>query len=345
MINYTKEVIAIVPARSGSKTVPHKNIRSFAGKPLLAHSVDQALKSGTVNRVLLSTDSEQYAQIGKQYGAAVPFLRPVEISGDLSTDLECFKHALEWLAKNEGGVPEFIVHLRPTHPNRRPSDIARGIELLRQHPEWDSVRSVVVAPETPFKMWFRNDLGELTPVINTNIKEAHSRPRQGLPSTFLQNANIDVIRSRTILEKNSVAGDRIGSLLMEEIHDIDTHEQFARAEQFFVWSNGIPEGKTFVFDIDGVIATITPGNNYELAGPLTDNIQRINRIFEAGNQIVLFTARGSATGIDWSTTTQRQMNTWGVKHHKLFFGKPAADYYIDDKLISLETLSQIDKIS
>jgi len=345
MIRYTNEIIAIVPARSGSKTVTHKNIRTFAGKPLLAHSIEQAKNSGAVHRVLLSTDSKHYAEIGKQYGAVVPFLRPAEISGDLSTDLECFKHALEWLVINEGAVPEFIVHLRPTHPNRRPSDITRAIELLHQHPEWDSVRSVVVAPETPFKMWFRNDLGELTSVIHTDIKDAHSRPRQGLPTTFLQNANIDVIRTRTILEKNSVAGDRIGSLLMQEIHDIDTHEQFACAERSFVWSNGIPAGKIFVFDIDGVIATITPSNNYELANPLTDNIQRINRIYEAGNQIVLFTARGSATGIDWSATTKRQMNEWGVKHHKLFFGKPAADYYVDDKLISLETLSQIDKIS
>jgi len=345
MLRYTDEVIAIVPARSGSKTVPHKNIRTFAGKPLMVHSIEQALSSGAVNRVILSTDSEQYAEIGKQHGAAVPFLRPAEISGDFSTDLECFKHSLEWLKKNEGAVPELIVHLRPTHPNRRPADIARAIESLRRHPEWDSIRSVVTAPETPYKMWFRNDLGELTPVINSDIKEAHSRPRQGLPGTFLQNANIDVIRSRTILEKSSVAGDRVGSLLMEEIHDIDTHAQFARAEESFIWSNGIPVGKTFVFDIDGVIATITPGNNYELAGPLVDNIKRINRIYEAGNHIVLFTARGSATGIDWSMTTQRQMNEWGVKHHKLFFGKPAADYYIDDKLISLETLSQIDKIS
>ena len=342
---YSSEVIAIIPARSGSKTVPHKNIRTFAGKPLLAHSISQALDSGVVNRVILSTDSERYAEIGKQYGAAVPFLRPAEISGDFSTDLECFKHALEWLNKNEGQVPEFIAHLRPTHPNRRPADIARAIELLRQHPEWDSIRSVVAAPETPYKMWFRNDLGELTPVINSDIKEAHSRPRQGLPSTFLQNANIDIIRSRTILEKNSVAGERVGSLLMKEIHDIDTYAQFTRAEESFIWSNGIPTGKTFVFDIDGVIATITPGNNYELAGPLVDNIKRINRIYEAGNHIVLFTARGSATGINWSATTQRQMNEWGVKHHKLMFGKPAADYYIDDKLISLETLSQIDKIS
>jgi len=345
MTIYSEEVIAIVPARSGSKSVPHKNIQTFAGKPLLAHSIEQALASGAVSRVLLSTDSPEYAEIGRRHGAIAPFLRPPEISGDASTDLECFQHALGWLAEHEDAVPGTIVHLRPTHPNRSASDIARAVRLLHEHPEWDSVRSVVPAPETPFKIWFRNELGELEPVIKTDIKEAHSRPRQSLPKTFLQNANIDVIRSRTIIEKGSVAGSRVGSLLMEEFHDIDTHEQFARAEQAFVWSNGLPKGKTFVFDIDGVIATITPGNNYALAGPLVDNIRRINRLHEAGNTIVLFTARGSATGLDWTDVTRRQMSEWGVRHHRLMFGKPAADHYVDDKMMGLDTLAQLDTIS
>lgn len=344
MARYTDEVLAIVPARSGSKSVPHKNIRTFAGKPLLAHSVEQALASGVVNRVLLSTDSPEYAEIGRRHGAVAPFLRPPEISGDASTDLECFQHALGWLAEHEDAVPGTIVHLRPTHPNRRPEDIARAVRLLHEHPEWDSVRSVVPAPETPFKMWFRNDRGELEPVIRTDIPEAHSRPRQGLPRTFLQNANIDVIRARTIVEKGSVAGSRIGSLLMEEFHDIDTHEQFARAEHAFLTSSGIPTGKTFVFDIDGVIATITPGNDYALAGPLADNIRRINRLHDAGNTIVLFTARGSATGIDWAEVTRRQMAEWGVRHHRLMLGKPAADHYVDDKMMGLDTLAALDKI-
>lgn len=344
MARYTDEVLAIVPARSGSKSVPHKNIRTFAGKPLLAHSVEQALASGVVNRVLLSTDSPEYAEIGRRHGAIAPFLRPAEISGDASTDLECFQHALGWLSEHEDAVPSTIVHLRPTHPNRRPEDIARAVQLLHGHPEWDSVRSVVSAPETPFKMWFRNERGELESVIKTDISEAHSRPRQSLPKTYLQNANIDVIRTRTIVEKGSVAGTRIGSLLMEEFHDIDTHEQFARAEHAFLTSTGIPSGKTFVFDIDGVIATITPGNDYSLAGPLVDNIRRINRLYDAGNTIILFTARGSATGINWSEVTHRQMTEWGVRHHRLMLGKPAADHYIDDKMMGLDTLAQLDKI-
>lgn len=344
-IIYSEEVIAIVPARSGSKSVPHKNIKLFAGKPLLAHSIKQALDTKIVSRVFLSTDSEDYANVGREHGALVPFLRPAEISGDASTDLECFTHALEWLIENEGRVPRLIIHLRPTCPNRTSDDIARAVQLLEIHPNWDSVRSVVSSPETPFKMWYRLESGELKSIINCDIKEAHSSPRQFLPQTYLPNGNVDVIRTRTILEMKSIAGNRVGSMLMNELHDIDTPEQFAAAEKCYMWQGGVPVGKTFVFDIDGVIATIVPTIDYSLAGPMTENIQRLNRLYDAGNTIILFTARGTMTGINWAEVTQKQMSDWGVKYHRLQFGKPAADYYIDDKMMGLDTLADLDKVT
>jgi len=341
---YSDEILAIVPARSGSKSVPHKNIKMFAGKPLMTHSIRQAIDSGVVSRVLLSTDSEEYAAIGRQHGAIAPFLRPAEISGDASTDFECFTHALHWLLEHEGKVPRIIVHVRPTCPNRRVGDIARAVRLLEEHPEWDSVRSVVSSPDTPFKMWYRRDDGELSPVVECGIKEAHSSPRQYLPRTYLPNGNVDVIRSRTILEQGLVAGRRVGSMLMDELHDIDTQEQFADAEKAFIWVNGVPTGKTFVVDIDGVLATIVASNDYALAGPIPENIRRVNRLHDAGNTIVLFTARGTVTGIDWGDTTRRQLSAWGLKYHRLLFGKPAADYYVDDKMITLEALASLDSV-
>ncbi len=344
-MEYSREILALIPARSGSKSIPHKNVQPFAGKPLLAHSIEQARACPAITRVMVSTDSEDYAAIARRFGAEVPFLRPAEISGDASTDLEVFQHALRWLAANEKKVPALCVHLRPTHPNRRVADIAAAIELLHAHPEWDSVRSVVPAPEPPFKMWFRDPAGRLTPVVATDIPEAHSRPRQTLPATFLQNASIDVIRSRTILEKNSIAGGVIGSIVLEEFHDIDTPGQLAAAEAGFAWRDGVPTGRTFCCDIDGVLATITPGNDYTLAGPMTENIRRLNRLHAAGNRIVLFTARGSMTGIDWSELTRRQMREWGVAHHELRLGKPAADYYIDDRMLSLAALTALDHVS
>ena len=339
------EIIAIIPARSGSKGIPHKNIRPFHGKPLMAHSIEQALKSRVASRVIVSTDCPEYAGIARECGAEVPFLRPAAIAADESTDLQTFIHALEWLAEHEQCRPEICIHLRPTHPNRTPEQIREAVELLRKHPAWDSVRSVVPAPETPFKMWFMSEGGLLSPIVNCQIPEAHSTPRQLLPPAFLQNACIDVIRSRTILSLRSMAGSHIGAYLMRENHDIDTPEQLAASSRAFRDGNqSLPTGKTFVFDIDGVIASLTSGNDYTLARPLSDNIARINRLHGAGNRIILFTARGFVTGKEWTTVTQHQMSEWGVLHHELRFGKPAADYYVDDKMMSLEELQAIDNV-
>lgn len=340
MPGYTQQTMALIPARSGSKSVAHKNIRSFHGRPLIAHAIDQARACPDIDRVVVSTDSPQYAAIARSCGAEVPFLRPPEISGDTATDLECFQHALGWFAAHEGSMPATVVHLRPTHPNRTPEQIGAAVRLLAEHPEWDSVRSVVPA-EPAFKMWFLQADGRLTPAVRTEIPEAHSRPRQTLPVTYLQNACIDVIRSRTIVERHSIAGSAIGAFVMDEFHDIDSTADFARAEAAFRRRDGLPTGKTFVFDIDGVIASAAADNDYARAEPLVDVIARINRLHAAGNRIVLFTARGSATGIDWREVTGRQMAAWGVRHHALHFGKPAADYYVDDRMLSLADLADL----
>ncbi|MEI6121497.1 MAG: phosphoheptose isomerase [Opitutae bacterium] len=124
----------------------------------------------------------------------------------------------------------------------------------------------------------------------------------------------------------------------------DNNKLTHTTESSITWGKGVPTGKTFVFDIDGVIATIVPTNDYALAGPITENIKRLNRLYDAGNTIILFTARGTVTGINWTDVTKKQMTEWGVKHHRLQLGKPAADYYIDDKMISLDTLAHLDKV-
>lgn len=100
-------------------------------------------------------------------------------------------------------------------------------------------------------------------------------------------------------------------------------------------------GRTFVFDIDGVIAGVVPDMDYAAAGPMEANIRIVNRLYDQGNRIVLFTARGTMTGIDWSAVTADQMARWGVRHHELRFGKPAGDYYVDDRMVSLDDLSRL----
>ncbi|MBN1202578.1 MAG: acylneuraminate cytidylyltransferase family protein [Anaerolineae bacterium] len=337
------EILALIPARSGSKTIKDKNIRPLAGKPMLAYSIEHALASRLVTRTVVSTDSARYAAIARQYGAETPFLRPAEYAQDHSTDLDVFRHALIWLKEQEGYIPDLCVHLRPTHPVRDPAHIDAMIRILLDNPQVDSVRSVAPAPETPFKMWFRDENGRLSPVVVTaDIPEAYNMPRQQLPATYMQNASIDVVRTQVITGQQSMTGHVIYGYVMDENFDIDTEEQLQTAAAGLATrsTRPVPQAR-YCFDIDGVIATLVPSLQYDQAKPRHDTIRLINHLYDAGAYIILFTARGSASGIDWSEETRRQMQEWGVKHHELRFGKPAADYYIDDKMIGLEKLAQL----
>ena len=332
--------IALIPARGGSKGIPHKNVRMFAGKPLLVHSIEQALQSKSINKVIVSTDNAQYADIARTAGAEVPFLRPSHIAADTSTDLEVFQHAHAWLIER-GVSPEIYVHLRPTHPIRKPADIDSMVRLLEQHPRATSCRSISPATFTPYKMWHEDVNGPyIKPFIRLEGSDSFNLPRQALPVAFQQNACIDVVRASTV-SAGSMTGENILGYKMDSFFDIDTEEEFLRAEQYAILANSSQSrGKVlrFVVDIDGVLATIAESNNYKLSGPQQLNIDLINRLYDQGHRIVLFTARGYTTGIDWSAHTQQQLTSWGVKFHELHFGKPNADFYIDDKFLSLEVL-------
>lgn len=333
-------VIAIIPARSGSKGIPHKNIRLFAGKPLLVHSVEHALQSKSIDRVFVSTDHEEYAGIARNAGAEVPFLRPANIAGDTSTDLEVFQHVHKWLVE-QGCSPSIYVHLRPTHPIRSPADIDAMVDLLKKQPEATSCRSISPAIFTPYKMWLQDpQVPFIKPVIQLEACDSYNLPRQALPEVFQQNACIDVVRASTV-EHGSMSGKNIIGFKMESFFDIDSEEEFLRAEQNFILHN-LPQaaGKPLrlVVDIDGVLATLAENNDYKLSGPQRANIELINTLYDWGHSIVLFTARGYTTGIDWKAHTLEQLTGWGVKFHELHFGKPNADFYIDDKNLSLELL-------
>jgi CMP-N-acetylneuraminic acid synthetase len=329
------KIIAIIPARSGSKSIPDKNIQSVNGKPLLAYSIEHALESKYIQRTIVSTDSEYYADIARSFQAEVPFLRPAAIAMDHSTDLEVFEHALNWLRKNENYEADIIVHLRPTTPIRDPSDIDRMIELMIENQDADSVRSVIKNPETVFKMWFMNDSGYISPVIaDVSFHEAYNMPRQVLPESYLQNANIDVTRGATILKKKSMTGDRILGYIMKNNYDIDYRHQLASLPI----NKKTEKQQTFVFDIDGVVAHLSPDNNYSLAQPNLEVINKINDLFDSGHYIILFTARGSKTGKNWQSITKQQMNEWNVRYNEIRFGKPFADYYIDDRMLSIHEL-------
>lgn len=204
------------------------------GHPLIAYSIKAGLDSKKINRVIASTDSEEIAAAAKSYGAEIPFLRPAEFAQDMSTDMEVFVHALEWLNYNEGYVPDILVQLRPTSPVRNAAEMDACIELLANS-EADSLRIVTQAPCTPYKMWKVDEAtGIMEPLLQLeNIKEPYNEPRQRLPKVYWQVGTLDVIKTSTIIEKKSLSGQTILShIIPNELSvDIDDISGFKRAEQ------------------------------------------------------------------------------------------------------------------
>jgi YrbI family 3-deoxy-D-manno-octulosonate 8-phosphate phosphatase len=227
------EVLALIPARGGSKGIPRKNIRPFAGYPLISYSIAAALKAKTVTRVIVSTDDEEISEVADRYQAEVPFLRPAELAEDNTTDFPVFQHALDWLEKNEGYHPEIVVQLRPTSPIRPPDCVDQAVSLLIDHQEADSVRGVVLSGQDPHKMWRINEQGKMVQLLDVpHIKEPYNAPRQSLPKTYWQTGHIDAIRTSTIFGKYSLSGDVILPLLLDSCYtvDIDTLDDWQRAE-------------------------------------------------------------------------------------------------------------------
>ncbi len=263
------EVLAIIPARGGSKGIPRKNIRPFAGYPLIAYSIAAGLQAKTVSRVIVSTDDQDIAAVAREYGADTPFLRPAELAQDQSLDLPVFRHALAWLKEHEGYRPEVVVQLRPTSPIRPPACVDEAVRLLLAHPRADCVRGVVPAGQNPHKMWrIPRAGGPMEPLLAVRgIPEPYNAPRQVLPPVYWQTGHVDAIRSSTILRKDSMTGDRVYPLILDPRYtvDIDNLWDWARYE-WLVEHGGLPmvlpqparrpmPGKIrmIICDFDGVI--------------------------------------------------------------------------------------------
>jgi CMP-N,N'-diacetyllegionaminic acid synthase len=218
------EVLAIIPARSGSKGVPGKNIRELGGYPLLAYSVAAAVLSSRITRVLVSTDDAQIAEIGKKFGAEAPFLRPLEFSLDRSSDLEWVEHALLWLREHEGRLPEYMVNLRPTTPLRDPEIMDRAIEDFEGRPDATSLRSAHEAAESPFKWFSRDPEGIFGPLVpGENYSEI---PRQLCPKAYIPDGYVDVIRPERVMETKNLYGKRILGFESPRCVEVDEPEDF-----------------------------------------------------------------------------------------------------------------------
>lgn len=229
-------IIALIPARSGSKGIPDKNIRIYKEKPLIAHSIEIAKSCSLINEVYVSTDSPNYAKIAEEYGAKVPFLRPANIADDLSPDIDSFKHFLEYYKKE---YPEsddknlIFVHLRPTYPNRTIQLLTDSInKFLEVMDKYDSLRTVIPIDKTPCKMYYINN-NELIPYFKewSNIKEPYNQARQLFPQTYLHNGCIDIVKSE-VIKSGMMSGEKIFPYLMseDENNDIDTEADLIRSQ-------------------------------------------------------------------------------------------------------------------
>jgi N-acylneuraminate cytidylyltransferase len=219
-------VVAIIPARCGSKSIKDKNLSNLYGYPLLAYSIAAAKLAKQIERVLLSTDSEHYAEIGQRYGAEVPFLRPAVLSGDTSTDRDFMLHAMQWVHENEGQIPEYWVHLRPTTPLRDPAHVGAAVQMLVNRPEATSLRSAHVAPESPFK-WFRfNESGFFISLTSEDTcLDKYNLPRQSYPQAYIPDGYVDIVKSSFVVNSGQLHGSKVLGYESPYCTEVDSQDE------------------------------------------------------------------------------------------------------------------------
>lgn len=234
------EILAVIPARGGSKGLPGKNILPLAGHPLIAYSIRAAHAAPSITRTIVTTDDEEIAAVARHYGAELPFMRPAAYAQDMSTDLEVFEHALSWLWEHEQYRPDWVVQLRPTSPIRYVEDIEACIERVRAAGA-DSIRVVTKSPLTPYKMWRVPDPdAPMIPLLTLEDEpEPFNQPRQKLPQTYWQIGTLDVIRTDVITEQRSMSGKKIMPYIVDAslAVDIDDRASFDRAAELIRRTN------------------------------------------------------------------------------------------------------------
>lgn len=216
--------VAFIPARSGSKRIPNKNIKPLAGHPMLAYTVRAALDSDVFDAVICATDSQSYADVAQHYGAEVPFLRPAEMSGDKSPDIEWVVWALNAL-KAQGRDYDIFSILRPTSPFRLPQTIQRAWQAFSSDPTADSLRAVEKCKQHPGKMWVLRGQRMLPVMPFTNgATPWHSSQYAALPEIYVQDASLEIAWSRVPLERNSIAGEAIIPFVSQGLEGFDVNE-------------------------------------------------------------------------------------------------------------------------
>jgi N-acylneuraminate cytidylyltransferase len=227
---YMTTIMALIPARSGSKGVPHKNIKLLGEHPLIEWSIAACKAVASINRIIVSTDSEEYAQLSRKLGAEVPFLRPTELSGDRSTDYDFIKHALDWFSQN-GGEPEYIVHIRPTTPYRDPVLIDQAVAAFINHPHATALRSVHPMSESAYKTFEIAPGGQLKRVASESTElDAANNARQQFPTTYIANGYVDVLSTTFIRKMQQIHGNQVMPFITPLANEVDTMDDFSMLE-------------------------------------------------------------------------------------------------------------------
>jgi CMP-N,N'-diacetyllegionaminic acid synthase len=217
------DVIAFIPARSGSKSIKDKNIKLLNGKPLIAWSIESCKKSKYIKKIIVSTDSKKYAKIALKYGATHIVQRPKNISGDKSTDYQALMHAIKYLKFLNF---KFIAHIRPTTPIRNVREIDRAISLFSKK-NFTSLRSVHEMPESAYKTFEISKKNLLKPICRKkNSIDYFSRPRQNFRKTFSANGLIDIYKRKHLIDKKNLYGKKVFAFKTKFTHEIDSFEQF-----------------------------------------------------------------------------------------------------------------------
>lgn len=220
-----KSIISLIPARAGSKGVPAKNIRLVGGFPLIAYSIIASLMCNKISRTIVTTDSPEIAEIAMKFGAEVPFLRPEKYASDQSGDIEFVDHALNWFEENEGVLPSYIVHLRPTTPFREPQIIDHAIKIMWDNKCATSLRSGHKASESPYKWFVKNEHNYFQSIISGISNEEANAGRQQFPDVYVPDGYVDIFKTSFVLENNILHGVKMLAFESPVCVEVDTEEE------------------------------------------------------------------------------------------------------------------------
>lgn len=232
-------IYAIIPARGGSKGIPGKNLRPLGGYPLIAYSIAAARLARGIDRVIVSTDSEEIAGVARRFGAEVPFMRPEALAGERSVDSEFMAHAIDWFGKNETAVPAYLVHLRPTTPLRSTELIEAAVKLILSQPAATSLRSAHEASESPFKWFLLGKDGFFNGIVPGYSNDDLNKARQTFPPVYVPDGYVDIINTAAFMASGLLHGPRMLGFVSPHCHEVDALQDLEYLE-FEIKKTGSP---------------------------------------------------------------------------------------------------------